>query len=104
MVFNEMIVDPSDPLDDRDTRNVLGLIPLVRITSLNEGGRAALSGMREGDVIVEFGSHRYPTQKQITETIRNAKAEPDSQTAISWRNTVRLVMAMVSSTVHRTLT
>lgn len=75
-VFNQLVIDPAEPLKDLDTRNILGLIPLVRVNRPDEKGRAELAGFKEGDTIIQWGPHAYPTQKQITESIVNAKRRP----------------------------
>ncbi len=84
MVFNDMFIDPADPFEDQDTRSLLGLLPLVRVSGLDSTGPAALGGIRENDVITKWGPHKYPTQRQITEVIRgSAKSISETET---WRS------------------
>ncbi len=87
-VFNRMYVDPSDPIGDPDTRNILGLIPLVEVNGLTERGRARLAGLKEGDIILQWGPHWYPMQRQITESVRDSARYPNADRARSWRQSM----------------
>ncbi len=84
VVNNMMIIDPSDPLDN-DTRNVLGLLPLVRVTGVDPKGRASVAGLQENDVILRWGEYEYPTQKQITDSINKSIVPLDPDRSASWR-------------------
>ncbi|MEE9293476.1 MAG: RIP metalloprotease RseP [Phycisphaerae bacterium] len=85
IVFNRMIVDPSDPIDDLDTRNILGLTSLVEVNNLESDGRAALAGLKKGDVILQWGPHKFPTQQQITKSVKNSAVYLDPDREVSWR-------------------
>lgn len=85
-IHNEMVIEPSEPLNDKHTRNVLGLIPLVRVSQLDERGRAALAGLEEGDVITKFGPYHFPTQAEIIEAIRSSASPPEPDATASWRD------------------
>jgi membrane-associated protease RseP (regulator of RpoE activity) len=84
-LFNIMLVVPSDPIDDIDSRNILGLASLVQINGLDLRGRAALAGLKRGDVILQFGDHRLPTQREIVETVRNSVDPLDPNRDATWR-------------------
>jgi len=85
LVFNEMVVYPSEIGAEATSRDVLGLIPLVRATDVDPKGRAALGGLQENDVVIQWGEHVYPTQKQISDSVRNNPQYPDEQRRGSWR-------------------
>ncbi len=84
-VFNLMIVDPSDPIRDINTRSVLGLTSLVEVNNLTEKGRAATAGLRKGDVIIQWGPHLFPTHEQVTESVKNSAKTLDPARNASWR-------------------
>lgn len=88
LVLNEMLIDPSDPIDDPAARGILGLIPLVRVTGVVPNGRAELAGLLDGDTVLRFGSYDFPTPQQINQTIRDSLTPPPSSTSdgpVSWR-------------------
>ena len=62
---------PSDP-SDRDSlhAHVLGLAPLTKVASVEEGGRAYLGGLEVGDVVLRWGEWWYPTYGNIIKSIR----------------------------------
>ncbi len=88
LVFQQMGIEPSDPFGNRDTRNVLGLIPLVRVSAVHGGGRAELAGLRVDDIFLKFGSHDFPTQKQITSAIRESVRKPPEGSDVTWRQQI----------------
>lgn len=62
---------PSDRRDRNSLRaNVLGLAPLTKVASVDEGGRAYLGGLKVGDVILKWGTQWYPTHGDITKNVR----------------------------------
>ncbi len=83
-VFNQMLIEPSDPLNDVLVQDVLGLIPLVAITNVAAGGRAELAGVKPGDVILQFGSFENPSRRQIIEVVGESARYPDDESR-SWR-------------------
>jgi membrane-associated protease RseP (regulator of RpoE activity) len=44
-----------------------------------------LAGLREGDVIVKFGEHAYPTQRQIRDTVIKGPKKPPGSGEFTWR-------------------
>ncbi|MCH7526244.1 MAG: site-2 protease family protein, partial [Planctomycetes bacterium] len=86
VVYNEMFIDLRNPFNDRYTHDVLGLIPLARINAMGDDkGRAALAGLKDGDVILKWGPHVYPTRAQIEASIRGSAGRPDDAQSGSWR-------------------
>ncbi len=74
-VINDMLIYPSGPISDPDPSNVLGLVPLVRVSRLDPKGRGALAGLEEGDVILRWGKQDYPSPRYIAESLKEL-AEP----------------------------
>jgi len=60
----------SDPLDDKSI-NLLGLTPLVRLSSVDPTGRGATAGLDVGDTILSFNDILYPTPRQIARAVRD---------------------------------
>ena len=71
----EFTLLPSTVNDD-GTRNVLGLVPRVKVTKVEASSRAYYAGLAEGDVIVQWGPHRNPKARQIIESVK-ANGEND---------------------------
>lgn len=51
------------------TPHLLGLVPLMRFSSITPGGRADLAGIEVGDVILKWGDIENPTSEQIDKSI-----------------------------------
>lgn len=85
VIFNRMIVHPTDPVENLDTMSILGLTPLVEVNGLDPSSRAALGGLKDGDVILQWGTHEYPSPRQISETVRAAVHNPDPDDPASFR-------------------
>ena len=60
----------SDPLDDKSI-NLLGLTPLVRLSSIDPKGRGSCAGLEVGDTILSFNDILYPTPRQIARAVRD---------------------------------
>lgn len=62
---------PSDMEDQQSLHaHVLGLAPLAKVASVEEGGRAHLGGLEAGDIILKWGTQWYPTRGDIVKSVR----------------------------------
>lgn len=52
--------------------NLLGLVPLTRITAVSEDSPAAEAGIEADDVLVRVGDREWPSLEQVSETVRAA--------------------------------
>lgn len=60
------------------TEHLLGMVPLRRVSEVIPGGRADLAGLKVGDTIIEWNGIRYPTGRQIDDSITaSAQQNPD---------------------------
>lgn len=62
-------LEPAD-LQAGSPRDLLGLVPRVRVTQIRKKGAALLAGFLENDVIVHWGTVRHPTPSEIMESIK----------------------------------
>lgn len=49
--------------------NLLGLVPAVRVGEMDPNGRAALAGLKPGDLILEWDQQAMPTAAEIRESV-----------------------------------
>lgn len=68
-------IHPADGKDPR-TISVLGLTPMAKFRYIDLAGRAHLGGIKEGDIILNFGDKQYPSRADISQSIRD-NAERD---------------------------
>lgn len=63
-----MTLFPSERTDPASL-SLLGLTPLVRIDSVEEGSRAHFAGLQAGDTIVMWEDRKFPNREDITRSI-----------------------------------
>ncbi len=61
---------PSD-LNDSSSVSVLGLTPLVRVSSVDPRGRAHIAGLEVGDTILSFDDKPHPDRAAIARAVRH---------------------------------
>lgn len=76
----EIDLDPRIVLSRIDAENptphLLGLVPLLRVNSVEPEGRADLAGIEVGDVILNWDGIENPTTKQIDKSILISASDP----------------------------
>jgi len=55
--------------DNGSPRQLLGLVPLVRVSTIEPGGRADLAGLEQGDVILSWDGKANPTRQMILKSV-----------------------------------
>jgi RIP metalloprotease RseP len=89
------------PIDTRGgAPNLLGMVPLLRVSEITPGGRAELAGLKVGDTIVEWAGIRFPNGRQIDDNITASaqveKARPERDIPIRvWRGPEQKEVSLV---------
>ena len=66
----QLAIYPSESKDPNSI-SVLGLTPLVRFSSIYEGGRAELAGIEVGDTVLGWDDRSYPGAADVRRAVRD---------------------------------